>query len=266
MAEDKRILFTQDLTINFGGLRAVDKVDFYLERGEIVGLIGPNGSGKTTFFNLITGIYKPDDGRILFQGEDIAGEKPHEITKRGISRTFQNGRLFADISVLDNVIIGMHARQRTTLFDTLFRYRNVKAELRESAKKGTELIAFFSDELKENCFRRVVDLPYADRKRVEICRALASDPNILLLDEPAGGMSSEETEELLADIRKIKEKNREISIIIIEHDMAVIERIADRVYVFNYGKKIAEGPYSFVSRNQAVLEAYLGEEGEDVEA
>jgi branched-chain amino acid transport system ATP-binding protein len=141
MAEDKRILFTQDLTINFGGLRAVDKVDFYLERGEIVGLIGPNGSGKTTFFNLITGIYKPDNGRILFQGEDIAGEKPHEITKRGISRTFQNGRLFADISVLDNVIIGMHARQRTTLFDTLFRYRNVKAELRESAK-GMELIAF----------------------------------------------------------------------------------------------------------------------------
>jgi ABC-type branched-subunit amino acid transport system ATPase component len=266
MAEDNRILLTEDLTINFGGLRAVDQVDLYLERGEIVGLIGPNGSGKTTFFNLITGIYKPDKGRILFQDEDIAGEKPHEITKRGISRTFQNGRLFADISVLDNVIIGMHARQKTTLFDTLFRYRNVKAELQESAAKGMELIAFFSEELKENRFKRVVDLPYADRKRVEICRALASDPNILLLDEPAGGMSSEETEELMVDIRKIKEKKREISMIIIEHDMAVIERIADRVYVFNYGKKIAEGPYSFVSRNPTVLEAYLGEEGEDAEA
>jgi ABC-type branched-subunit amino acid transport system ATPase component len=265
MAEDNRILLTEDLTINFGGLRAVDQVDLYLERGEIVGLIGPNGSGKTTFFNLLTGIYKPDQGRILFQGEDIAGEKPHDITRRGISRTFQNGRLFSDISVLDNVIIGMHARQRTTLFDTLFRYRNVRAELQESATKGMELIAFFSEELKENRFKRVVDLPYADRKRVEICRALASGPKILLLDEPAGGMSSEETEELMMDIRKIKEKNKEISIIIIEHDMAVIERIADRVYVFNYGKKIAEGSYSLVSRNQAVLDAYLGEEGEDGE-
>jgi ABC-type branched-subunit amino acid transport system ATPase component len=266
MVENNRILLTEDLTINFGGLRAIDQVDLYLEQGEIVGLIGPNGSGKTTFFNLLTGIYKPDRGRILFRGEDIAGEKPHEITRRGISRTFQNSRLFGDISVLDNVIIGMHARQRSTLLDTLFRYRSVKAELQESAAKGMELLSFFSNELKENRFKLVVDLPYADRKRVEICRALASDPKILLLDEPAGGMSSEETEELMVDIRKIKEKNGEISMIIIEHDMAVIERIADRVYVFNYGKKIAEGPYSSVSRNQAVLEAYLGEEGEDVEA
>jgi branched-chain amino acid transport system ATP-binding protein len=264
--KDNRILVTEDLTINFGGLRAVDGVDLYVEKGETVGLIGPNGSGKTTFFNLVTGIYQPSQGRIFFEGENIVREKPHQIARRGIARTFQNGRLFIDISALDNVIIGMHAKQRSTLLDTVFRYKSVKAELQEGAKKGMELLAFFSEELKDNCLKPVVDLPYADRKRVEICRALAPEPKMLLLDEPTGGMSAEETEELMMDIRKIREKNGDISIIIIEHDMAVIERVADRVYVFNYGKKIAEGPFSVVSRDQGVLGAYLGEEGEDAEA
>jgi len=259
------ILITEDLTINFGGLRAVDGVDFNINKGEVVGLIGPNGSGKTTFFNLITGIYKPDRGRILFAGENIIGEKPHQITRRGIARTFQNSRLFADISALDNVILGMYTKQKTSLLDTIFRYKKVKTELQEGAKRAMELLAFFSEELKKNCLRPVADLPHTDRKRVEICRALASNPKLLLLDEPTGGMSPEETEELMQDIKKIKEQNEEVTIIVIEHDMSVIERIADRVYVFNYGKKIAEGPFSVISKDIKVIEAYLGEETEDVE-
>lgn len=264
--KNRSLLVTEDLTITFGGLRAVDHIDFYIDQGETVGLIGPNGSGKTTFFNLITGIYRPDEGDVLFEGKSIVGGKPHEIARRGISRTFQNSRLFMDISALDNVLIGMYTKQRTNLWDTLFWYRRVKSELREGMKKAMDLLTFFSEELKENCFKIVADLPYADRKRVEICRALACDPKLLLLDEPTGGMSPEETEDLLQDIGKMKEQNREITIIIIEHDMSVIGRVADRVYVFNYGMKIAEGPFSLISRDQKVIEAYLGEEAEDAEA
>jgi branched-chain amino acid transport system ATP-binding protein/sulfate-transporting ATPase len=263
--KDSPLLFAEDLTISFGGLAAVDSVDFCIEKGETVGLIGPNGSGKTTFFNIVTGIYHPDRGKILFEGFDIAGEKPYQIARRGIARTFQNGRLFLDISALDNVVIGMHARQKADLLDIIFRYKRAKSELQEGAKIAMELLAFFSEELRDNCLKTVADLPHTDRKRVEICRALASNPRLLLLDEPAGGMSPEETEELMQDIGKIKEKNREITIIVIEHDMSVIERIADRVYVFNYGKKIAEGLYSRVSKDQKVIEAYLGEEIDDVE-
>lgn len=257
------ILQTQSLTIRFGGLTAVDHVDFHVGRGEIVGLIGPNGSGKSTFFNLLTGIYLPTAGGISFEGQSLIGKKPHQIVKKGISRTFQNGRLFGDISALDNVIVGMHGRQRSSLLDTVFRYGRVKEELREGAEKGRELLGFFSRELRDNCLRPVMDLPHADRKRVEICRALASDPKLLLLDEPAGGMSPEETEELMQDIRKVKEKKPNLGVIVIEHDMAVIEKVAERVYVFNYGRKIAEGPYAAICRNAEVVEAYLGTEGED---
>ena len=262
--KNDHILITEDLRINFSGLRAVDGVDFAIKKGEVVGLIGPNGSGKTTFFNLLTGIYKPDKGRILFEGKNIIGEKPHQITRKGIARTFQNGRLFSDISALDNVIIGMYTKQKTNLIDTIFRYQRVKTELQEAAKKAMGLLAFFSKELEDNRLKLVADLPHTDRKRIEICRALASNPKLLLLDEPTGGMSPEETEELMQDIRKIKEQDKEISIIIIEHDMSVIERVADQVYVFNYGKKIAEGPFSVVSKDRKVIEAYLGEETEDV--
>jgi len=257
------ILQTRSLTIRFGGLCAVDQVDFQVGRGEIVGLIGPNGSGKSTFFNLLTGIYLPTGGEILFKGRSLVGEKPHQIVKKGVSRTFQNGRLFGDISALDNIIVGMHGRQKTHLLDTIFRYGRVKRELKEGAQKGRELLVFFGPELRENCLKRVMDLPHADRKRVEICRALASDPALLLLDEPAGGMSPEETEELMQDIRKVKDRNPDLSVIVVEHDMAVIEKIAERVYVFNYGRKIAEGPYAEICRNAEVIEAYLGAESED---
>lgn len=257
------ILQTQSLTIRFGGLTAVDHVDFHVGRGEIIGLIGPNGSGKSTFFNLLTGIYLPTEGQIFFESESLVGEKPHQIVKKGISRTFQNGRLFGDISALDNVIVGMHGRQKSNLLDTVFRYGRVREELREGAEKARELLGFFSSELRDTCLKRVMDLPHADRKRVEICRALASDPKLLLLDEPAGGMSPEETAELMQDIRKVKEKKPDLSVIVIEHDMAVIQKVAERVYVFNYGRKIAEGPYAEICLNAGVIEAYLGAESED---
>lgn len=260
------ILETKSLTIFFGGLCAVDHVDIYVKRGEIVGLIGPNGSGKSTFFNLITGIYQPTEGEIFFENISIVGKKPHEITKLGIGRTFQNGRLFSDISVLDNILIGMHTRQYTTFFDVIFRYGKVNQELRASAKKAKELLSLFGRELELKALTYVTDLPHTDRKRVEICRALASDPKLLLLDEPTGGMSPEETEELMDDIKRLKENNQNLSLIIIEHDMNVIQKIADRVYVFNYGKKIAEGTYSVISNQPEVIEAYLGEEVRDAAA
>ena len=259
------ILETRNLSISFGGLQALEGVDFHVKRGEIVGLIGPNGSGKTTFFNVISGIYKPDKGEVWFENENVVRRKPHEITRRGMARTFQNSRLFWQLSVLDNVITGMHTRQKGTLFDVIFRYDHTKQELRRCAKKSREILSYFSEELSDKCFELVVDLPQGDRRRVEICRALASDPKLLLLDEPSAGMSPEETEKLMEDIGKVKEKFKDISIIIIEHDMVVIDKIAQRVIVFNYGKKIAEGLFSAISKNDEVLEAYLGEEFKIVE-
>jgi len=264
--EDHPILETRRLTISFGGLRAVDGVDFHIRPGEIVGLIGPNGSGKTTFFNIISGIYKPDEGEVWFDNRNILGKKPHEITRRGMARTFQNSRLFWQLSILDNVIIGMHTKQKATLFDVIFREKKTKEELDFCAEKAQELLGFFSQELSDNCYRVVTDLPQGDRRRVEICRALASEPKLLLFDEPSAGMSPEETEKLMDDIRKVKKKNEGISLIIIEHDMMVIEKIAQRVIVFNYGKKIAEGSFSEISEDEGVLEAYLGEELEDAGA
>ena len=263
--ENQPLLQTRNLTISFGGLRAVDQVDFHVETGEIIGLIGPNGSGKTTFFNLISGIYKPDEGEVWFNHENIIGKKPHEITQRGMARTFQNSRLFWQLSILDNVIIGMYIKQKATLFDVVLKYRQAKEELKWCAEKAKELLGYFSQELSDNSSKVVVDLPQGDRRRVEICRALASEPKLLLLDEPSAGMSPEETDKLMDDIGKVKKKQKSISIIIIEHDMMVIEKIAQRVVVFNYGKRIAEGAFSEISRDERVLEAYLGEENRDAE-
>jgi len=260
------ILQTRNLSISFGGLRAVNRVDFEIHPEEIVGLIGPNGSGKTTFFNIISGIYKPDEGEVWFNSENIIGKKPHEVTKRGMARTFQNSRLFWQLSILDNVIIGMYTKQRARLFDIIFRYKQTREELRQCSQKALEILSYFSPELTAKHSRPVVDLPQGDRRRVEICRALASDPKLLLLDEPSAGMSPEETEKLMEDIGKVKEKYKDISTIIIEHDMMVIEEIAQWVIVFNYGEKIAEGPFSEICKNEGVLEAYLGEEQEDAGA
>jgi ABC-type branched-subunit amino acid transport system ATPase component len=253
-----RLLETRELTIQFGGLAAVNKVDFHIDAGGVVGLIGPNGSGKTTFFNLLTGIYRPTSGRIHYQGEYMVGLPAFKIAKRGIARTFQNNRLFLNLSVLDNILIGMHPHQDSNWFDAIFRRGYIEREFREGVEKGLALMEGFSPDLAQNCYRRAADLPQADRRKVEICRALASDPKLLLLDEPSAGMSPEETEELMKDIRKVRDRLKEIGIIIIEHDMMVIREVAERVVVLNYGRKIAEGSFQEISRNEEVMEAYLG--------
>jgi len=254
------LIETEHLTIYFGGLAAVNEVDFHMEKEEVVGLIGPNGSGKTTLFNLLTGIYKPTGGEIRYQGENLLGLPAFEIAKKGIARTFQNNRLFLKLSVLDNVLVGMNRHQDSNWFDAIFRRRYVERENHRGVEKAIELLSRFSQELAENCYKQAIDLPQGDMRKVEICRALASDPKLLLLDEPSAGMSPEETEELMEDIRKVRNRMEEIGIIIIEHDMLVIKEIAQRVIVLNYGRKIPEGSFEEVSKDEHVLEAYLGRE------
>jgi branched-chain amino acid transport system ATP-binding protein len=254
------IFETRKLTMAFGGLTAVDQVDLHLHAGETLGLIGPNGAGKTTFFNVISGIYSPTDGETLFCGEYIHGLKSHQVARRGMARTFQNNRLFWQLSILDNVLIGMHSRQTATLVDVLLRYGRTRRELDRCAAEAIDILRSFSPELADYHHRPVVDLPQGDRRRVEICRALASRPRLLLLDEPSAGMSPDETDKLMDDIDTMRRKFSGISVIIIEHDMAVIERIADRVVVFNFGRKLTEGTFTSISRDPAVIEAYLGEE------
>ncbi len=255
-----KLLETKELTIQFGGLTAVNRVDFQIDRSEVVGLIGPNGSGKTTFFNLLTGIYKPTSGQIEYRGEALVGLPAFKIARRGIARTFQNSRLFLNLSILDNVLIGMHQHQDSNWFDAIFRRETIAREFKEGMEKGLTLLEGFSQELAANCYKRAADLPQADRRKVEICRALASGPRLLLLDEPSAGMSPEETEELMEDIRKVRDRMKGIGIIIIEHDMMVIREVAERVVVLNYGRKIAEGSFQKISQNEEVLEAYLGRE------
>ncbi len=260
------LLETNDLTIQFGGLTAVSDVTFHIAPGEVVGLIGPNGSGKTTFFNLITGIYRPTSGEILFRRERVIGLQPFQLARKGIARTFQNSRLFSNLSVLDNVIIGMHHKQRSQWYHAIFRSRFSRKELDEAAHKAIELLGYFSQELVDDRYKKAADLPQAHRRRLEICRALAADPVLLLLDEPSAGMDPEETADLMEDIRKIQKRMSDIGIVIIEHDMTVIENIADRVVVFNYGQKIAEGSFAQIAENPEVLEAYLGESSGNAQA
>lgn len=254
------IFETRKLTMSFGGLTAVDQVDLHVDSGETLGLIGPNGAGKTTFFNVISGIYAPNDGEVLFRGENIRGLRSHEVARRGMARTFQNNRLFWQLSILDNVLIGMHARQKSGLADVLLRYGRARGELNRCADEALEILRYFSADLAANHARPVVDLPQGDRRRVEICRALASGPTLLLLDEPSAGMSPDETDKLMEDIDTVRRKFSGISIIIIEHDMAVVEKIADRVVVFNFGRKLTEGTFASIARDPAVVEAYLGED------
>jgi len=253
-------LATRSLSIQFGGLTAVNQVDFNIESGQAMGLIGPNGSGKTTLFNLLTGIYRPTQGRIEYEGKDVVGLPAFQIARRGVARTFQNNRLFLNLSILDNVLIGMHAHQGSTWFDAVFRRRYVEQELRQGVEKALTLLNLFSRELAADCYKKAADLPLGDRRKIEICRALASRPKLLLLDEPSAGMSPEETDVLMEDIRRVRDQEKEMAVIIIEHDMMVIREVAERVIVLNYGRKIAEGTFGEISKNEEVLEAYLGRE------
>ena len=254
MAEEP-LLETQQLRKEFGGLVAVDDVDFTVPNGSIVSLIGPNGAGKTTFFNMLTGVYKPTAGRVSFVGEDLTGKPPHAYTQRGIGRTFQNIRLFQNMTALENVLVGMHVRLKGTALQAIFRTRGVKREEREARERGRELLEFCGLRRKDEEIGR--NLSYGDQRRLEVARALATEPKLLLLDEPTAGMNPQETAEFTAFVDRLRSE-RKLTVLMIEHDMRVVMGVSDRVTVLDYGEKIAEGDPKEIQKNERVVEAYLG--------
>ncbi len=256
-------LSANNLTMKFGGLVAIDNVSWALHQNEILGIIGPNGAGKTTIFNVVSGLYTPTSGEIVFKSNIINGLPPYKIAKMGIKRTFQQSRLFDNISVLDNVLVGMATLSKGTLVNSLFRRKRMAKELDENIQKSLGILNHFSPFLAENPYRKAGDLVPGERRKLEICRALASDPDVLLLDEPAAGMDPNESAELMEDILKIRDIRKGIGIILIEHDMAVVQKTADYIVVISYGKEIARGSFAEVSSNPLVQEAYLGSENEN---
>ena len=252
------LLACRALTCRFGGVVALDRVDFSAREGEIVGLIGPNGSGKTTLFNAITGIYRPRDGSVTFAGADVTGARPQAIYRAGITRTFQRSRMCLPLSVFDNIMVGNHKRLSHGLVFNLLRRSAFAAELARSFVEARELLNIFSPRLAERIDEPVAGLPMIDRRRIEICRALISRPRLILLDEPSAGMTHEETRELMDDILVVRERMAGLTIVIIEHEMGVIERITQHCVVLNYGRKISEGTFATVASDRQVQEAYLG--------
>lgn len=253
------LLEVKELTKNFGGLAAVSNVDFAIEENELVGLIGPNGAGKTTFFNLLTGVYVPTEGTIELEIDNkkvlLNGKAPYKITDLGLARTFQNIRLFKELTIIDNVLIAMHSTMGESTFHSLLRtptYYRKEAEMRE---KALELLAIFELEKKYDVLAK--NLPYGEQRRLEIVRALATDPKILFLDEPAAGMNPQETAELTALIRKIQ-KDFKITVVLIEHDMSLVMNVCERIYVLEYGRLLAKGTPEEIQKNPAVIKAYLG--------
>jgi len=251
------LLEARGLSKRFGGVVALDSLDLALAAGEILGLIGPNGSGKTTFFNVVTGIYAADAGRVSFAGSDITNASARAVYRAGISRTFQRSRLSLPLSIFDNIMIGNHKRLSQGLWFNLMRRQAFKREFEESWQLARALVEVFEPALADRMFEPVAGLPMIDRRRIEICRALISDPKLLLLDEPSAGMTHDETTELMRDISLVRARNN-LTIIIVEHEMGVIERITDRCVVLNFGRKIAEGRYRDVAADAQVQEAYLG--------
>ncbi len=249
------LLQTYSLRKEFGGLVAVDDVDFTVPEGSIVSLIGPNGAGKTTFFNMLTGVYKPTAGAIVFAGENLTGKPPHAFTQRGIGRTFQNIRLFQNMTALENVLVGMHTRLKGSLIEAILRTPRVKHEEVDARARARELLEYSGLRRKDNEIGR--NLSYGDQRRLEVARALATNPKLVLLDEPTAGMNPQETAEFTSFVSRLRD-DRGLTVLLIEHDMRVVMGVSDRVTVLDYGEKIAEGTPSEIQKNDRVIEAYLG--------
>ncbi len=252
------LLEIRRLSRSFGGVKAIDDLDMSVESGEIVSVIGPNGAGKTTFFNLITGFFPPSGGEILFEGSDIVGLRPSQILERGIARTFQNVRLFPTMTVRENVMVARHCRTRSGMLSAILKTRSFKREEEETRKRAEDTLAFFGKRLVGYRFdQQAMVLSYANRRRLEIARAMASDPKLILLDEPTAGMNPRETKELTGLVGKLRD-DFDLTILLVEHHMALVMNVCERVHVLNFGSKIAEGPYDEVAHDDRVVEAYLG--------
>lgn len=251
------LLKVDNVSMVFGGLRAVSNLSMHIDEGELIGLIGPNGAGKTTAFNMITGVYTPTEGKVYFNGQQSSDKKSYQVTQMGMARTFQNIRLFSELSVIDNVKIAYNMHVTYNLADAIVRDGKYLSEEEYITQKALDLLKIFH--LEEEAHEVAKNLPYGKQRRLEIARALATEPKLLLLDEPAAGMNPQETKELMEMIRWIR-KEFNLSILLIEHDMGLVMGVCERIYVLEYGMKIAEGTPEEIKHNKRVIEAYLGEE------
>ena len=255
MAQNGNILEAVEVRKEFGGLIAVNDVDFVIPRGSIVSLIGPNGAGKTTFFNILTGVYKPTSGGVLFEGTPISGLPPHKVTALGMARTFQNIRLFHNMTARENVMVAMHSRIKGGIWRSIFRTPGLKREEEGAAQRASELLLFSGLKGQDHEFAK--NLSYGDQRRLEVARALATEPQLLLLDEPTAGMNPDETANFTSFVAKLRAEQK-ITVLLIEHDMRVVMGISDRVTVLDYGEKIAEGAPQEIQHDERVISAYLG--------